>query len=54
MFNTDFARMALSAIGAIIFSMTAVSAAVGPARVVETTPLVYAQAASTEVGAAHA
>ena len=54
MFNTDFTRIALSAIGALIFSATAITAAVGPARVVETTPLVYAGTASAEADAAHA
>ena len=54
MYNTDFTRIALSAVGALIFSMTAISAAVGPARVVETTPLVYAGAAPVEAGTANA
>ena len=46
MFNTDFARVALSSIGALFFTITAVGTAVGPARVVETTPVVYASAGS--------
>ncbi len=45
MFNTDFTRVALAAVGALVFSLTAVGAAVGPARVAETTPVVYADAA---------
>jgi hypothetical protein len=54
MFNIDFTRTALSVIGALIFSVTAVSAAVGPARVVETTPVVYAEVAPIASGAANA
>ena len=42
MLNSDLARFAVSVIGALIFTVTAVGAAVGPARVVETTPVVYA------------
>ena len=45
MFNNDSTRIAVSAVGALIFSLTAVGAAVGPARVAETTPVVYAEAA---------
>jgi hypothetical protein len=47
MFNKDFTRVTLSMVGALLFTVTAVGAAVGPARVAETTPLVYAGAAST-------
>jgi hypothetical protein len=47
MFNSDFTRVALSIVGALVFTVTAVGAAVGPARVAETTPVVYANAAST-------
>ena len=54
MFNSDFARVTVSVLGAFIFSVTAVSAAVGPARVAETTPLVYAEAAPIEAGTANA
>ena len=39
MFNfisTDFRQVALAAVGALILSTTAVTAAVGPARAVET------------------
>ena len=54
MFDNDFARTALSVVGALIFSVTAVGAAVGPARVVETTPLVYAESAPIASGAANA
>ena len=45
MFNTEVARVAISTLGALLFTITAVGAAVGPARVVETTPVVYAEAA---------
>ena len=54
MFNSDFARIAVSVIGALIFSVTAVTAAVGPARVAETAPLVYAEAAPIAAGVANA
>ena len=54
MFNTDFARVALSAVGALIFTVTAVGAAVGPARVAETTPVVYAEASPHVAGVANA
>ena len=39
----NFRHSAIAAIGAAIFTFTAVGAAVGPARTVETTPVVYAQ-----------
>ena len=52
MFNTDFARTALSMVGALVFTVTAVGAAVGPARLVETAPVVYAGAASNAAVAA--
>jgi hypothetical protein len=45
MFNTDFTRAALATIGALVFTITAVGAAVGPARLAETTPVAYADAA---------
>lgn len=42
MFDFDkFGSAVLSAIGALILSTTFVAAAVGPARAVETTPIVY-------------
>jgi hypothetical protein len=43
MFNTDFQRVATAAIGALILTTVSVGAAVGPARSVETSPVVYAQ-----------
>ncbi len=46
MFKTDFARVTLSMVGALLLTATVVGAAVGPARVVETTPVVYAGTAS--------
>ena len=52
MFKTDFTRTALSMAGALVFTFTAVGAAVGPARLVETTPVVYAGAASNAAVAA--
>ncbi len=52
MFDNQFSRVALSVVGAFIFTVTAVGAAVGPARVVETTPVVYADVASTAADAA--
>ena len=52
MFNADFARTAFAMMGALVFTVTAVGAAVGPARVAETTPVVYAGVASGVVEAA--
>ncbi|HEX8532827.1 MAG TPA: hypothetical protein VF662_01535 [Allosphingosinicella sp.] len=52
MFNNDFSRVALSMLGALVFTFTAVGAAVGPARLVETTPVVYAGTASNAAVAA--
>ena len=52
MFNYDLTRVALSMLGALVFTATAVGAAVGPARVAETTPLVYAYTASNAADAA--
>jgi hypothetical protein len=44
MFDYDkIKESALAAVGAIILSATAVGAAVGPARAIETAPVVYAQ-----------
>ncbi len=54
MFNTDFARVAFAAVGALFFTVTAVGAAVGPARLAETTPVVYAEAAPLGQGAVDA
>jgi hypothetical protein len=54
MFNSDFVRVALAGLGALIFSAATVGAAVVPARLVETTPLVYADAAPLVQGAEHA
>lgn len=52
MFKNDFTRLATSAAGALLFTVMAVGAAVGPARVVETTPVVYAVMAPTAAVAA--
>ena len=49
MFNHDFSRTALSALGALLLTVTLVGAAVGPTHMVETAPVVYAKAA-TQVG----
>jgi hypothetical protein len=54
MFNNDYARSALAAVAALVFSVTAVGAAVGPARLAETAPVVYAGAAPLVEGAGHA
>ncbi|HWH17238.1 MAG TPA: hypothetical protein VNT77_02715 [Allosphingosinicella sp.] len=41
MFNYDqIGRIALSAVGALILTGTVVGAAVGPARAIETTPVI--------------
>ena len=42
MFNNDLSRTVLSALGALLFTITLVGAAVGPAHMVETAPVVYA------------
>lgn len=52
MLSANFTRLALSAVGALFFTITAVGAAVGPARVAETSQAPYASAASLG-GAAH-
>ncbi len=54
MFNTDLTRTVVSMVGAFLFTITAVGAAVGPARVAETTPVVYANAAPNAAGVANA
>ena len=54
MFNIEFSRMLLAAAAAIVVSATSVAAAVGPARLVETTPVVYASATASSGDAAHA
>lgn len=53
MFTTDFARIALSAVGALLLSTTMIVAAVGPARVAETSPVVYAEVAVELAGEAN-
>ncbi len=54
MFNIDFSRMALAALGALFFSVTLVGAAVGPAHMAERAPVGYALAAPQVAGAADA
>jgi hypothetical protein len=44
MFN-DLKQSAIAAVGAVILTVTAVGAAVGPARAVETAPVSYVQTA---------
>lgn len=39
-------RVTASALGALFFTTITIAAAAGPARAVETTPVVYAQAAA--------
>ena len=39
----NFKQSAIAAVGAIILTVTAVGAAVGPARAIETAPVAYAQ-----------
>jgi hypothetical protein len=40
---TNFKQRAIAAFGAAILTFTAVGAAVGPARAIETAPVAYAQ-----------
>jgi hypothetical protein len=54
MFKTDFIRTALATIGTLVLTTTMVTAAVGPARVAETTPVVYAEAVADVSGEANA
>ena len=42
MFNNDLSRTVLSALGALFFTFALVGAAVGPAHMAETAPVVYA------------
>jgi hypothetical protein len=54
MFNTDFGRLALSTVGALFFSLSLVSAAVGPAHLADTATVVYANMAPGASGGSHA
>lgn len=54
MFNTDLSRFVLSALGALFFTATVVSAAVGPAHMVETGSVGYASAAPQAAGGVYA
>ena len=54
MFNNDFSRNVLSALGALLFTSALVGAAVGPAHMVETAPVGYAEAAPQGAGGIHA
>jgi hypothetical protein len=45
MLDSEFTRAAFAAIGALVFTITAVGAAVAPARLAETASVVYADAA---------
>jgi hypothetical protein len=53
MFN-NLARVALSAVGALVFSAVMVGAATGPAHMAEGAPSFYAAAAPQVAGAANA
>ena len=53
MFNTDFRRTALSVLGALILTTTAVSAAVGPARAIETAPVALAASGTANAATAN-
>ena len=44
MFSFGFSQIATATVGALLLATVSISAAVGPARVVETTPVVYASA----------
>jgi len=50
MFNSDFRRTALSMLGAIVLTVTAVSAAVGPARAIEVAPVALAGNGAVNAG----
>jgi hypothetical protein len=45
MFNSDLSRNIVSALGALLFTITFVGVAVGPVDMAEAAPLVYAGAA---------
>ena len=47
----DIHRTAVAAVGALILSATAVTAAVGPARAVETAPIALAEVVADEASA---
>ena len=44
----EIQRMAVAAVGALVLTTTAVGAAVGPARAVETSAISYAETVSTD------
>ena len=46
MFNTEFQKIALASVGALILTTASVGAAVGPARILETTPVAVAHGAA--------
>ena len=48
MFNLDFGRIAMAAVGALFLTTVSVGAAVGPARAAETAPVMVAQAPVAE------
>ncbi len=50
----EFAKVALSAVGALFLTVTIVGAAVAPAHMAEAAPLAYAAAAPQVAGAANA
>jgi hypothetical protein len=49
MFNFEFGRIAMAAVGALFLTTVSVGAAVGPARALETSPVAIAQAPVAEV-----
>jgi hypothetical protein len=54
MLNSDLSRLVLSALGALFFTITLVGAAVGPAHMVETSPVLYAGTAPQVGGGVNA
>lgn len=46
MFNADYQRVAVAIVGALAFTAVSVGAAVGPARIVETSPVVAQMSAT--------
>jgi len=51
---TNLQRIATAAVGALVLTTVSVSAAVGPARAIETAPITYAQADVADTIAAKA
>ena len=49
--NIDIQKIATAAVGALVLTTTAITAAVGPARAAETAPTAYAQTVANEAHA---